>query len=791
MKESHFLFLFNGTSSQNPPSSLTSRPLDISCIHLFHHILFLLKPHLFLRGCVGMLVSAGAGSYRGDGKSAPLDKDKHRGAVHLVFLFTLCDDDITKVRTSLPVQRPAQSPPTCTFYNFLSLLLDYLTLERPEALTHPVAMRHIHIEVARGVSEELAPVEHPVLDGDLPPPAAPSQGPDPGAMRPGLGVGVPRPFGQEELRNQKIYQLSIFSRLGGFSASDSPRAGNVHQSQAQRTARVGVKRVLEEPQLSHKRLHLAGDPDGDTLDGGVLCGQGPASPCTVVDQRDSDGVLSPRSPPPAPLSPSHTPARRPAQHNHDRPVPDPWASLSPKSPPMVDPHSPPGSRSPLSKTELLSGGDSPAQSPGDGGSSLGQHQSASCTDVGSGRPLGALDIASTPGGPELASPASLFHHSITIDPRGPGGSRAFVSQLESPPPHPATSPSTDGLASLEKTPSTGGLRGANSGHCPAKKKLLSSSDTGESCSEDEGPSTSKRSRLALLAPGLGLASCRGTDAKAAPFWNHLLPSAREREHPKSASECSRASRRLKSGMRLKSRQLRSGWRTDTTGRSVRSGWPSSSISRSLLGNFEESILKGRFSPSGRIEGFTAEIGASGSYCPQHATLPVHVTYYDISEHSAPSPFLGVISLETLGKKGYNIPKAGTIQVTLFNPNKTVVKMFLVTYNFGDMPVNHMTFLRHRIFLVPVEEAAPDGKGVPDPRATPTERRKILCYLIHLRIQSSKSGKIYLHNDIRLLFSPLFLLNTLSVTLPETTPSLCPFTFCGGPMPNLPTQPDSQ
>lgn len=54
---------------------------------------------------------------------------------------------------------------------------------------------------------------------------------------------------------------------------------------------------------------------------------------------------------------------------------------------------------------------------------------------------------------------------------------------------------------------------------------------------------------------------------------------------------------------------------------------------------QESILKGRFAPSGRIEGFTAEIGASGSYCPQHVTLPVDVTYFDISEHSAPSPFL--------------------------------------------------------------------------------------------------------------------------------------------------------
>lgn len=57
------------------------------------------------------------------------------------------------------------------------------------------------------------------------------------------------------------------------------------------------------------------------------------------------------------------------------------------------------------------------------------------------------------------------------------------------------------------------------------------------------------------------------------------------------------------------------------------------------------MLKGRFPPSGRIEGFTAEIGASGSYCPQHATLPVEVTYFDIAEHNAPSPFLVGGSLE--------------------------------------------------------------------------------------------------------------------------------------------------
>uniref|UniRef100_A0A8C9W9J3 Atos homolog protein B n=1 Tax=Scleropages formosus TaxID=113540 RepID=A0A8C9W9J3_SCLFO len=294
--------------------------------------------------------------------------------------------------------------------------------------------------------------------------------------------------------------------------------------------------------------------------------------------------------------------------------------------------------------------------------------------------------------------------------------------LESAPQKYSNFPKTYSTSSTSLPGSSSPISSTNT--CSAKKKLLSSSDTGESCSEDEGPSTSKRSRLALQAPGLCLGAFRSTDAKAAPFWNHLLPCARERPRV---------------------REFTGIFCTST---------PFPASDRNVTG-VTESILKGRFSPSGRIEGFTAEIGASGSYCPQHATLPVEVTYYDIAEHNAPSPFLGVIYLEPLGKKGYSVPKAGTIQVTLFNPNKTVVKMFLVTYNFGDMPVNHMTFLRHRIFLVPVEEEEEEekekGQGT-GPQMNALDRKKILCYLIHLRFQSSKSGKIYLHNDIRLLFS---------------------------------------
>ena len=37
--------------------------------------------------------------------------------------------------------------------------------------------------------------------------------------------------------------------------------------------------------------------------------------------------------------------------------------------------------------------------------------------------------------------------------------------------------------------------------------------------------------------------------------------------------------------------------------------------------------------------------------------------------------------------------------TIFNPNKTVVKVFVVLYDFNDMPCNTHTFLRQKIVSV--------------------------------------------------------------------------------------------
>ncbi|XP_008840623.1 protein FAM214B isoform X2 [Nannospalax galili] len=291
-------------------------------------------------------------------------------------------------------------------------------------------------------------------------------------------------------------------------------------------------------------------------------------------------------------------------------------------------------------------------------------------------------------------------------------------------PWPRESPGTANGHSPEHTPPGPGPPGP----CPTKRRLLPAGEAPDVSSEDEGPAP--RRRRGTLGHPL---AANSSDAKATPFWSHLLPGPKE--PVLDPTDCSSMGQRLKGARRLKLSSLRSlrkgpGLLSTPSASPI----PTPAASRTLLGNFEESLLRGRFAPSGHIEGFTAEIGASGSYCPQHVTLPVTVTFFDVSEQNAPAPFLGVVDLNPLGRKGYSVPKMGTIQVT-------VVKMFLVTFDFSDMPAAHITFLRHRLFLVPVGEEG---------NASPTHR--LLCYLLHLRFRSSRSGRLSLHGDIRLLFS---------------------------------------
>ena len=66
-------------------------------------------------------------------------------------------------------------------------------------------------------------------------------------------------------------------------------------------------------------------------------------------------------------------------------------------------------------------------------------------------------------------------------------------------------------------------------------------------------------------------------------------------------------------------------------------------SSNLLGNFEESVLNGRLEPVSTVDGFTAEIGASGSFHPKHQVVPVTVFFYTLCDSNAvSSPYLGTV-----------------------------------------------------------------------------------------------------------------------------------------------------
>ncbi|VDO93341.1 unnamed protein product, partial [Soboliphyme baturini] len=162
----------------------------------------------------------------------------------------------------------------------------------------------------------------------------------------------------------------------------------------------------------------------------------------------------------------------------------------------------------------------------------------------------------------------------------------------------------------------------------------------------------------------------------------------------------------------------------------------------LLGSFEESALKGRIQPFSVIDGFTADLGASGSFCPPHVRLAVATFYFSPYDDSPPLPYYGHCNLEQLGKRRYHIPARGNVQVTVFNPQGSVVKMFIVQYNLSDMPPYCQTFVRQRTYFMPYKATLDDVIA----------HRSWLRYLIHLRFCSSRSRKIYLHSDIRMLFS---------------------------------------
>lgn len=169
-------------------------------------------------------------------------------------------------------------------------------------------------------------------------------------------------------------------------------------------------------------------------------------------------------------------------------------------------------------------------------------------------------------------------------------------------------------------------------------------------------------------------------------------------------------------------------------------------SRPLLGSLEESLLQNRFEPKFQIQGYKVLLGASGGFCPTQLTIPAITNLYELQGNSLSTPYVCEVRLP---RKGYSIPIAGTVQTTLLNPQGTVVRMFVVPYDFRDMPNMSTTFIRQRI-LACDESINKSGKKLE--ALSNAEQMKLLRYVIHLRFQKTRSGRLSLHTDLKLLIS---------------------------------------
>ncbi|XP_052864248.1 uncharacterized protein LOC128270863 [Anopheles cruzii] len=167
----------------------------------------------------------------------------------------------------------------------------------------------------------------------------------------------------------------------------------------------------------------------------------------------------------------------------------------------------------------------------------------------------------------------------------------------------------------------------------------------------------------------------------------------------------------------------------------------------LLGTLEESLLQRRLSPKYQVADFKVLLGASGSFCPTQLTIPVASYFYELPGQHLTTPYVCELRLP---RKGYSIPRTGTVQATLLNPLGTVVRMFVVPYDFRDMPAMSTTFIRQRILACDESSLQLLGKNIE--QLSNAEQMKLLRYAIHLRFQTSRSGKLSLHTDIRLLIS---------------------------------------
>ena len=252
---------------------------------------------------------------------------------------------------------------------------------------------------------------------------------------------------------------------------------------------------------------------------------------------------------------------------------------------------------------------------------------------------------------------------------------------------------------------------------------------------------------------------------------------------------------------------------------------------SLVGSYEESILSGRMStyPSKPIT-FLAEIGVMGYgkcraslKCPAHLVVPFPAFFYQLLDDENPStPYVGTIEVDRRcgidecdlratkkaeavgepemasgdtsvekqgsgtpaiqptpsrfqqpskkqGNCGYRLPFKGQIQIVIKNPSRTAIKVFLVPYDFRDMPPSSKTFLRQKSYATRNRAISPNKNKTSlqtpeiddqwlnqdiNERTSPNTRPKQdrMRYAIHLQFQCTDRRHLYLCKTMRVVFS---------------------------------------
>jgi len=110
---------------------------------------------------------------------------------------------------------------------------------------------------------------------------------------------------------------------------------------------------------------------------------------------------------------------------------------------------------------------------------------------------------------------------------------------------------------------------------------------------------------------------------------------------------------------------------------------------------------------------------------------------------------------------YRIPQQGQLQIIIKNPNKTAVKLFLVSYDLSEMEPGQKTFIRQRSYsagpIIDMPMASRKNLGTDRPEAAlsasddPNER-PMLRYLVHLHICCPSKGRYFLYKSVRVVFA---------------------------------------